>query len=225
MRDFGPIRFRLRPEHRLEHYLCARIVQGTAKLKLEGFREQWAAEAKTKQASFFAYKVRVPGSLWQRCLGGTPHLEVQFRLGVPHAASGMTPVSVTIEPVGCGAEKANYYLQKVGPQMLQSARHCLQAEPGGGQERHPLDGPVHFHALVENGQAGPAVAGQGRALSRVGMSLVLPSQPPTDGFVQLRPGAGADMPLVPARVLRCEANAGKFEVELAFVGDEFSRIQ
>jgi hypothetical protein len=58
------------------------------------------------------------------------------------------------------------------------------------------------------------------------MSLVLPSQPPNpEGLVQLRPDAAEGVPLVPAKVLRAEACPGGFEVELAFVGKEFSAIQ
>jgi serine/threonine protein kinase len=224
VREFGPIRYRLRDGRRIEHQCCARIVPGTAKLKLEGFREQWAAEVKTKEASFFAYKVRVPGSLWQRCLGSTPHLEVQVRLWPPTAAA-LTPISITIEPVGCTAERADYYLEKVGPQMLQSARNFLQPEPNSGQERHPFEGPVHFHPPGEAGQPGEPVAGQARALWRVGMSLVLPCHPPAHGSVQLRPDAAASAPLVQAQVLRAEACAGGFEVDLGFVGEEFSSSQ
>jgi serine/threonine protein kinase len=227
VRDFGPLRYRLRNGHRIEHQCCARLVPGTAKLKLEGFREQWAAEVKTKEATFYAYRVRVPGSLWQRCLGGTPHLEVQVRLLPPlSAASEFTPISITVEPVGCTAEKGKYYLEKVGPQMLQSARHCLQAEPAGGQERHPFEAPVQYHPLGAGGQPGEPVAAKARALSRVGMGLVLPTAPPNqEGFVQLRPEAAAATPLVPAQVLRAEACPGGFEVELAFTGKEFRAIQ
>jgi serine/threonine protein kinase len=223
VREHGPIRYRLRNGHRIEHQCCARLVQGTAKLKLEGFREQWAAEVKKKEATFFAYKVRVPGSLWQRCLGGTPHLEVQVRLW-PATASALTPISISIEPVGCTAERAAYYLEKVGPQMLQSARNFLQPEPSTGQERHPFEGPVHFHPLAEGGQPGEPITGQARALWRVGMTLVVPSQPPANGFVQLRPDSPA-APLVQARALRAAACPGGFEVDLGFVGDEFSAIQ
>ncbi|HZY91069.1 MAG TPA: protein kinase [Gemmataceae bacterium] len=225
VREFGPIRYRLRDGRRIEHQCCARLVPGTAKLKLEGFREQWAAEVKTKQPTFFAYKVRVPGSLWQRCMGGTPHLEVQVRLWPPGATSALTPVSITIEPVGCTADKAAYYLAKIGPQMLQSARNFLQPEPSSGQERQPFEGPVHFHPLVEAGKPGEPVAGQARALWRVGMSLVLPTRPAPNGFVQLRPDAAAAAPLVPVQVQRAEACPRGFEVDLGFVGDEFSAIQ
>ena len=65
----------------------------------------------------------------------------------------------------------------------------------------------------------------GRLLSRVGMTLVLPCQPPTaEGYVQLRPGASGPAPLVPAQVLRAEACPGGFEVELGFLGEELSAV-
>ncbi len=226
VREHGGFRYRLRNGHRVEHQCCARIVQGTAKLKLEGFREQWAAEVKTKQPTFYAYKVRVPSSIWQRCLGGAPHLEVQVRLLPPlSATSAVTPVSITVEPVGCTAGKGGMYLEKVAPALLQTLRHCLQVEPDGGQERHPFEAAVHYHPLGAGGHPAEAVAAKARELSRVGLRLVLPTRPPNpEGFVQLRPEAPDGAPLVPAQVLRAEPCPGGFDVELAFVGKEFRAI-
>jgi serine/threonine protein kinase len=227
VRDFGPLRYRLRNGARIEHQCCARLVPGTVKLKLEGFREQWGAELKAQQTTLFTFMVRVPGSLWQRCLGNTPHLEVRVRLLPPLSEpSALTPLSIIVEPVGCAAEKGAHHLQKLGPQLLQSVRHCLQAEAAGGQERHPFEVPVLFHPSGAGGQPGKPLAAQARELSRVGMSLVLPNRPPhPECLIQLRPDAAATTPLVPARVLRAEECPGGFTVELAFTGEEFRAIQ
>ena len=92
-------------------------------------------------------------------------------------------------------------------------------------ERHPFEGPVHFHPAGEDGRPGERLPAQARLLSRIGMTLVLPCQPPTaEGYVQLRPGASGPSPLVPAQVLRAEACPGGFEVELGFLREEFSAV-
>ena len=66
----------LQPGELLEHRCAARLPQGVARLKLDGFVQQWGAEIVGDSEDQFVLRLGLPGSFWQRCLGAQPGLEV-----------------------------------------------------------------------------------------------------------------------------------------------------
>jgi hypothetical protein len=172
--------------------------------------------------SRFVYEVRVATTLWRRCLGRVPGLQVEVRLGAAEAgAGGLTPVAVTIHPVCCGRRKAAELLGEVGPALLLSLQRYLHTHSERhAQERFPWAQPVQVCPLEAGSGPGRPVPGQARDLGRDGMALDLPSPPPGAEVSVLltHPRQGV---AVPARVLYVEERpGGGYEVEVRFQTDE-----
>jgi hypothetical protein len=219
VRAFGDMHYRLRAGEGIEHLCCARLIPGTAQLKLDGFRQQWHAQVVSRADGCFVFRVGAGSTLWQRCLGKSPGLEVQVRLLPPRPeTAGLTPVSVTVRPVDCGAGKAAELLQEVGPVLLDSVRNYLQAQAMPGQERFPFTRPVPVLPSIL-GRPGEAIAAEGKDIALGGMGLYLPCTPPSlEVYLELTPAGERQAVLVRAQVLRSEpCGGGRFEVEVGFL--------
>jgi hypothetical protein len=216
---FGDLRYRLLPGPTpvIEHQCFARLVPGTARLKLNGFREQWHAEPLRREENLFVFHLALSGNLWQRCLGSVPGIDVEVRLLPPATASSLTSITVTLTPTSCNAARGAELLRGVGPLVLGTLRNYLQAQSLPDLERFPFAGPVLVSLLCDGQPVGEPVAVAAREISLNGLALYLPAAPLTELCVWLTPpGAQEPMP-VSARVLRSQPCAdGRHEVELGF---------
>lgn len=177
----------------IEHRCFARLVAGTAHLKLDGFRQQHKAEATTAPDGTFVFHVRTKGSLWQRCVGRTPGLEVRVRIEAPRPGSALTPVSVRIEPINCNPQ----VLQELGPVLLTSIRNYLQAHPDRRRlERFAFEESIQVAPLLAGLDMGEAVVAQSFDLSRGGMGLCLPCRPTSSALCLNIPGTSGPIPVV-----------------------------
>src|SRR5262249_12468172 len=148
-------------------------------LKLDGFRQEWQAQTARRADADFVFRVPVSATLWQRCLGQAPGLEVGVRLlPAPPEAGALTPVAVTIRPVGCGAAQAAEQLQGLGPVLLDGVRNSLEAQSVPARERFPFTRPVRVCPVVR-GRPGEMIAARGKDISLSGVGLYLPCPPPS----------------------------------------------
>jgi serine/threonine protein kinase len=212
VRSCGPLHYRYEPGHTVEHHARARLVPGTAKLKLGGFAEHWQADVLARSATGYRLVVRTPGNLFQRVLGRAPGVEVDVRLR-PAFDGGLTLIRVTIVPVDCSPARRTALLEELTPGLLGSLQTFLNTTcDRAAQEWYPLAGSVQVSPA--DGRAGPMTA-TACAIGRHGLTLALPSQPGAELRVRL-PRPGQPPFEVPLRVLWCQEVKGGYEVEGRF---------
>jgi hypothetical protein len=187
------LRYLLRPDGVLEHRCGALLPPGTAPVKLEAFRDYWKAQKLADDGSACSFFLQRSGSLWQRCLGRAPGLEVHLRLRSPRMTqSWLTEVRIEIRPTGCGPDQAAELLRTTGPLVLESLHHFLQVVPDRRRHpRWPLDRTVQVFPMLEGNQLGEAIVAQCQDISEGGVGLFLPCQPPSSEVLLQFPEAGA----------------------------------
>jgi hypothetical protein len=244
VRTTGALRYTLHPPQRgkgqgepfLEAHCFGRLVPATVRLKLDGFREQWqaeliAAETPSDQPGRgagvgFAFFVRVSASIWQRCIGRQPGIEVNLTLYPPmNATESLTEVSVQMVPHGLGSgERAQVTLSDIGPTILESLKNYLQLHTERrASPRFPYPRSIQVFPVLPSGDVGAPFLAEGKDISVDGMGLCLPCQPPTASlFVQIEACNHAPV-VVPAHIVRAQPNsAGRLEVGLAFAWEEIA---
>jgi serine/threonine protein kinase len=241
VRSAGALRYTLHPpqpgkgrgEPFLEAHCFGRLLPATVRLKLAGFREQWQAEliAADKPAELpgrgpgvgFAFFVRVSASIWQRCIGRQPGIEVNLTLHPPlNATESLTEVCVHLLPQGLGAaERAQAILCDIGPTILESLKNYLQLHTERRVDpRFPYPRPIQVYPVLPAHDVGAPFLAQGKDISAGGMGLSLPCEPPTPSLlVQIDPGNRAPV-VVPAYIVRAQPTAdGRLDVGLRFDWD------
>jgi hypothetical protein len=216
----GALHYRLHPGQRIEQRCWARLVPGTARLKLGGFREQWRAEELARTDTGFVYAVRLVASLWQRCLGQSPGLEVEVRLRAPEEdRAGLTPLVITIRPIGCGRDRGTQLLAEGGPTLLLSLQDYLQTQSERqAQERFPWAQAVQVCPVGPEGLPGQPLTARARDIGRGGMGLEVPCQIPGAAVSLLLPTPRQSVAVL-ARVVSTEPRqGGGYEVEVRFNG-------
>jgi serine/threonine protein kinase len=133
----APSGTRVNPRIGFERRCGARVFSATARLKLEGFRQQWNAKVTRVEPAFIGYRIDMAQGFWSRCLGKEkPGVEVTFQFQQPQTLNAeLTEVTINIWPVGCNAEQGTRILNQAAPMILENARSYLQATP----ERRGLD--------------------------------------------------------------------------------------
>jgi serine/threonine protein kinase len=220
VRNCGSSHYLYHPGQRIEQRAWARVVPGTLQLKLGGFREQWQGEPLTRPHGRFAFLVSTAGSLWQRCLGRAPGLQVEVRVGAPREGrGGLAPVRVVLEPADCGPAQAERLLEETGPGILLSLQTYLHSEASREEQEHfPLQQEVRYWPVEVGGKLGPVVHARAVNVSRTGMALHLPCLPSSD-IVLLGPAPGSprEAVRVPARIVHAEKSEGSgHEIEVTF---------
>jgi hypothetical protein len=128
VKEFHKIRYTLESGRQLEHRCLIRGFPGAAHLKLEGFRQRWAARPVRQDDDLLIFSVHTPPSFWQRLAGSNVGLEIEVRLsGQPGVRC--SEVKVVIRPFGCGRRQAVGLLEDMGPVVLESLRTHLLAHP------------------------------------------------------------------------------------------------
>jgi serine/threonine protein kinase len=221
IREYRSAPYYYRPGIEIEHRCYARIVQGTLRLKLSGFAEQWGAKTVERQEDRFRYQMSLRTSLWRRMLGSQPALEIEVRAG-GGAGATVTEVCLFLRPVSCSAQEGAEALEKWGPQLIDSLRTHLQV----GRERRkflrlPFERTLRVRAIQGSHPVGDEMECQGKDISLGGMGIRLPVKPPSQLLLRLSRG-GSDEPMdIPANVVRCSAGVGGlYEVGLQFALEE-----
>lgn len=220
LREFRGIRFLMRRGECIEHRCFARLLPGTAWLKLEGFRQLWKAAGTAIDNNHFQFMVPADCSLWDRMMGRAPGLEVHVRLQRPHAnVAALTEMAIDIFPVDKNAARGGRLLEDMAPYVLESIRNHLQAHKERRcQERLPFDQHVQVCSIFPNLSRGEPIAAHCRDISLHGMGLILPNEPETAQVaIRLATSEGADPVTVPGRIVRATLLPdGQYEVGINF---------
>lgn len=220
LREFRGIRFLLRPGECIEHRCFARLLPGTAWLKLEGFRQLWKASGTAIDTNHFQVTVPADCSLWDRMMGRAPGLEVHIRMERPHANSTvLTDMAIDIFPLDKNPTRGGRLLEDMAPYVLESIRHHLQAhKERRSQERLPFDQHVQVCSVFPNLSRGEPVAAHSRDISLHGMGLILPNEPETAQVaIHIATADGVDPVNVPGRIVRATLLPnGQYEVGVNF---------
>jgi hypothetical protein len=200
---------------------CAgRLSPSIARLKLEGFREQWNAELVLQDAAAFVLRVPMAGSFWQRWLTREPALEVRLHLRTPpYGSQALTRVSVELRPLHCDPAHGEQLLAVQAPTVLDSLRAFLQINPEQrGSVRLRFAHALGVFPLLEGEDLGEPVVCRGKDLSAGGIGLYSPQEPPA-GRIYVQSLVAPDLAPVAvlAKVVRVEQrDDGTYEVGAAF---------
>lgn len=170
-------RYLLYPENRIVHKCAAALHADMARLKMEGFRQEWHARViEGNRPDHFALLVSSGGGFWSRCLGRDPGLEVH--VGLRHGGPGMslTEITVEIRPSGCGSDEGKRLLEDSGPVLLASLRTYLQPYPERrAQARLQFEQTIEVCPILPGGNSlGDPMMCLSRDLSMNGMRLWVP---------------------------------------------------
>jgi serine/threonine protein kinase len=220
LHDYRNIRYLERPGKLIQHHCFARLIPGTAHLKLQGFCEQWEARLTARDNHTFAFLVPSVGNLWQRALGKSAGLEVQIRIDSPkNDGVPMTNVTMEIRPVGIAESKAIPLLRETGPELLDSLRHFLQASAERrNAERWNFEKTIQICPVFEGQRLGDPIVSQGRDISRTGIGVYMPCRPPTMQVrVRLPHGPRGEVASIPGRIAHVAPCAdGRYDIGVNF---------
>ena len=172
----------LKPGQLLTHKCGARLPTSLTHLKVDAFRQHWQAEMASCEAGTFVLDLPLEATFWHRCLGRRPALRVRVSQVAPRTKSELlTGVHVDIWPLDCRPEQAVTALARLGPEVLQSLRTFLHAEPERhAQERVPFEHALGVFPVLDETTFGEAMVCRGKDLSLGGISFFAPQEPPTD---------------------------------------------
>lgn len=157
----------------LQHQFATRLPATGARARFETFRRQWNAQVLRESDSSLLFYVRLPGSFWQRWLGGAAGVAVDLRWSRPEGAAG-ADLAVRIAAVE-GCKVADDLLREVAPLLLDSLRAQLEAHPERrGRKRLPWRHPVRASFQVDGDGWSEPIDGEGKDISLTGMGLYLP---------------------------------------------------
>jgi serine/threonine protein kinase len=179
IQEYGRIRYRLEPSELL-HHCTVQFLPGVARLKLEGFRQEWKAKVVRQNDQAFVCHLNFTRSFWDQCRRRQPVLEIHLSLTRMGPADAWTEVTVAIRPLDCSREAGTRRLQEIGPLLLASLHAYLQPIPEQrAEERLTYQRPVQVGPVSEDQTAGPPIVGRGLNISQKGMRLWLPEPPAT----------------------------------------------
>jgi hypothetical protein len=195
----------------LERCCGARVYGATARLKLEGFRQQWRAKVMHVEPAFIGFRIEMGQSFWRRCLGKEqPGVEVTFQFQQPQTLNAeLTEVTMNVRPVGCDADAATRILNEAGPLILENARSYLHATPERrGLDRLKYDGRIQVMAVYPGQANGPAQDCVAKDISMRGIGYLTKSDPAARQIVIVLPGKDAEGPVfLPAEIVRIHHRA------------------
>lgn len=128
IREFNKIRFTLESGRQLEHRCLIRDFPGAAHLKLDGFRQRWAAQPLRQDDNLLIFSVNTQPSFWQQLVGRNVGLQIEVKL-TGNPGEKRSEVHVVVRPFGCGRRQAIRLLEDMGPVVLESVRTHLLAHP------------------------------------------------------------------------------------------------
>jgi serine/threonine protein kinase len=204
----------------LHHKFSAGVPLGTARLKLDAFRQQWYGQLIREDEEHYVFHVSMPARFWRQWIGRQPGLEVQVRLVRQHARAA-TPIDVTVEirAFRCTRKRGAELLGDMGTDLLESLRAALLVNA----EKRIQDRLLWPHALQvrpvqADGTLGPAVVCRGKDISLSGIGFYLPHELPTaEVCIELPATPQTPALSVPATLVRAKRCAdGWYEVGALF---------
>jgi serine/threonine protein kinase len=179
MQEYGRIRYQLQPSE-LRHHCTVQLLPGVARLKLEGFRQEWKAKVVRQSDQEFVCHLTFARSFWDQCRGRQPLLEIQLGLKRLGPTDAWTEVTATLRPLDCSHEAGARRLKEIGPLLLASLHAYLQPIPEARtEERLAYEQPIQVCAVAEDQAAAPPITGRSVTISHKGMRLWLPEPPAT----------------------------------------------
>lgn len=172
----GSMRYLLYPGERMIHKCAAALHADVAKLKMEGFRQEWKAKALGGDGQcHFALLVNAPTSFWQRCLGREPGLQIEVRLQRGTFGVGLSEIFIQLQPAHCDKDTAIQLLEESGPVLLASLRTYLQPIPERRAEpRIVYEHQLELRPVLSNKTLGEPLVALSKDVSMGGMRLWLP---------------------------------------------------
>jgi serine/threonine protein kinase len=217
------VRYLLLPGEEAAHRCLASLLPAFARLKLEGYFQEWGAElVRSEGEQSFVFQWHAAQGFWRRWLGGQPGLTIQVGLRRVRETDFLTEVAVQIKPSGCDRKEGARLLQEAVPPLLAGLRSYLQASPElRAQERLPCDHPLHVQPVLVDASLGEAIPGRTRDVSLAGMGLVVEEAPESPQVCIHLPGESESdgvAALAEVKHVRpCEA--GGYEIGVQFVRD------
>jgi serine/threonine protein kinase len=174
VKEFNKIRFTLESGRQLEHRCLIRDFPGSAHLKLDGFRQRWAARPVRQDDNLLIFSVRTPPSFWQRLAGRNVGLEIEVKLtGQP--GERCSEINVVIRPFGCGRQQAVRLLEDMGPVVLESVRTHLLAYPEQrSSERWDYSQPLRICPVLGGIELADPIDCVAKDISAGGIGFFLP---------------------------------------------------
>ncbi len=187
--EHGPIRYHLEPGRSLRHRCGVSLFAGAAALKLEGFRQEWDAEAVLRDQDTFVFAVRAAPLFWERLVGRHIGLEIEVRVTRPaRPGHKLSELTVVIRPFGCGRERAVRLLESLGPVVLERLRAHLQVRSDlRAQDRLVWNQPLRVVPVLAGLEDGAAIECVGKDISVRGIGLFLPRPLPASHFYVRHP--------------------------------------
>jgi hypothetical protein len=199
------------PRIGLERRCGARVFSATARLKLEGFRQQWNAKVTCVEPAFIGYRIDMAQGFWSRCLGKEkPGVEVTFHFQQPQTLNAeLTEVTINICPVGCNAEQGTRILNQAAPMIVENARSYLQATPERrGLDRMKFDARIQVMPVFPGQPNGPPMDCVAKDISIRGIGFLSNADSSSRQILVVLPGKDSESPIfLPAEVVRVHRRA------------------
>jgi serine/threonine protein kinase len=209
------------PAAGVEHTCGARVYGPTARLKLEGFRQQWGGQVVRVEPDFIVFRVSIGQSLWRRCIGKEQAgLEVSIHFQQPQAiGSQLTQVTIQLRPVGCSEQEGKRLLDEAAPLLLDSIRSYLQVAPERrSQDRKAFCQTIRIYPVYPSRVDHAGLDCRSKDISLRGIGFLLGEEPPSLRVIISLPIAGSSEPIaLPAEIVRVQRRAdGQYEVGARF---------
>jgi serine/threonine protein kinase len=212
---------RLVPEEGvLRHRFHTGLPLGSARLKLDAFRQQGFAQLIRDDDRCYVFHVSMPAQFWRQWIGRQPGLEIEVQLARLHALAP-TPieVSVQIRTFRCTQRRAIHLLGEMGMSLLEGLRTALViGSEKRIQDRISWPHPLQVRPIFPSGEVGEAVSCRGKDMSLSGIGFYLPHELPTaDVRIDLPATAATPTLAIPATLVRARRGAdGWYEVGALF---------
>jgi serine/threonine protein kinase len=226
----GPGALALGADGTIRHICTIDIVPVTAKLRLEVFQQEWAAQSVPSPEKQFRFVIPLVRSFWQRLRGKPVGVAVQIDLQpVGPSPRPRLQAAIAIRPVNCKPALTRHIVDALAPAMLQSLEKCLNALADRRREaRLPLRAEVAIRHRASGGRPTQHLA-QVINISREGIGLVSgsPLQVGSEIRLILSLPQEPDQPLVlvlKAIVKRCDPRPdGRCELGAVFVSEPLAQ--
>jgi serine/threonine protein kinase len=218
-------RYVLHPGGAWEYRCPLRLIPGSLKLKIDGFRQQWHARtlSEGENAWVFRLDLQPPRRFWGPGAAPPPHLEVRLEAQpVPRPETRLSEVVVRVHPRGGEGDQASRLLAGLGPQLFESLRSYLQASPEQrAEERWPCTHPLHVHPVLPDLDLAEVLEATGKNISHGGINFRVSAPPPTDQvYLHWHDSPRVSAFAVLARIIRVlPSGPDRFEVGALFPVD------
>jgi serine/threonine protein kinase len=168
-------------ENMLRHQFSAGLPLGTARTKLDAYRQQCEGQLIRADEGLYVFHVDLPARFWRQWIGRQPGLEVQVSLARQHALAA-TPIEVAVQvrAFRCSHSRGVRLLEEIGTSLLEGLRATLLVSSEKRiQERLLWPHPLQVRAIHPDGTRGEPVACRGKDISLSGIGFYLPHELPT----------------------------------------------